>query len=112
MRIFRVRFTIRQIMVVVALVAMLLGLERMWTRRTYCLRRAKWHSLQEAGFRGESDGFETEAGYRRKTGDFAEAKLLETQSMEYRHESEHQARLKRAYEHVASHPWLPQPSED
>jgi hypothetical protein len=112
MRLFRLRFTIRRIMVVVALVAMLLGLERMWARRAYCLERAKWHSMQEAGFRGESDGYETEAGYSRKTGDFAEMEQLEAQSMEYRHESEHQARLKGSYEHVSAHPWIPLPIED
>jgi len=112
MRLFRVRFTLRWIMAAVALVALLLGLWRMWVRRAYCLQQAKWHSIQEAGFRGDSDSFQWEAGLRRKTGDFVEAKELETQSTEYRHESEHQARLKRAYEHVSSHPWLPLPSED
>src|SRR5262245_8962453 len=91
MRPFHVRFTIRRIMVAVALVALLLGLWRMWTRRAYCLQRAKWYSVQEAGFRGESDGFEQEAGWRRKTGDFVEAEQLETQSTEYRHQSEKMA---------------------
>ena len=112
MRLFRARFTIRRMMIAVALVAMLLGLWRMWVRRAYCLQQAKWHSVQEAGFRGESDGFEWEASNMRKVGDFAEAKRLEAQSTEYRHASENQARLKRAYEYVSSHPWSPLPSED
>ena len=112
MRLFRVRFTIRRIMAAVVLVAVLLTLGRMWVRRAYCLQQAKWHSVQEAGFRSESDGFEHEARDMRSAGDFVAAKQLEAQSMEYRHESEHQARLKRAYEHISSHPWLPLPSED
>jgi hypothetical protein len=77
MRLFRLRFTLRWIMAAVALVALLLGLGRMWVRRASCLHRAKWHSIPEAGFRGESDSFQWEAGLRRKTGDFAEAKELE-----------------------------------
>ena len=112
MRLFRVRFTIRRIMAAVALVALLLGLGRMWVRRADCLQRAKWHSIQEGGFRGESDGFEWEAGLRRKTGDVAEAKQLEAQAADYRRASEQQARLERAYEYVSSHPWLALPSED
>ena len=64
MRLFRVRFTIRRIMATVALVALLLCLRRMWVRRADRLQRAKWYSVQEAGFRGESDGFEQEAGWR------------------------------------------------
>jgi hypothetical protein len=112
MRPFRVRFTIRRIMTAVALVALLLGLGLMWARQAYCLKRAKWHSVQEDGFRSESDGFVWEAGLRRKTGDVAEAMELEAQSAEYRRASEEQARLKRAHEYVASHPWLAPPSED
>jgi hypothetical protein len=112
MRLLRVRFTIRRMMAAVALAALLLGFWRMWARRAYCLERAKWHSTQEAGFRGESDGYEWEARLRRNTGDFAEAKQLEAQGTEYRQESEHQARLKRAYEYASSHPWLPLPGED
>jgi hypothetical protein len=112
MRRFRVRFTIRQIMLAVALVALLLCVGRMWVRRAYCLQRAKWHSIQEGGFRGESDGFVEEAENAKKVGDFAFAKESEAQAKEYRRESEHQARLKRAYEYVSSHPWLPLPSED
>ena len=108
----RVRFTIWRTMVAVALVALLLTLGRMWVRRAYCLQRAKWHSVQEGGFRGESEGFEWEAGLRKKTGDFAEARQLEAQAVEYRRASEQQARLRRTYEHVSSHPWLPLPSED
>jgi hypothetical protein len=108
----RVRFTIRRIMAAVALVALLLTLGRMWVRRAYCLQQAKWHSVQEAGFRGESRGFEEEAVNARKVGDFRYAKESEAQAVEYRRASEDQARLKRAYEYVSSHPWLPLPSED
>ncbi len=112
MRLFRAQFTIRQIMAAVALVALLLCLGRMVVRRAYCLQRAKWHSIQEGGFRSESHGFEEEAENARKVGDFKFAKESEAQATEYHRASEQQARLKRAYEYVSSHPWLPLPSED
>jgi hypothetical protein len=106
------RFRVRTLTLAVAFVAVVLGAWRVWSRRTYCLERAKWHAVQEAGFRSESDGFRQEARDMRSAGDPAEAERLEAQDKEYRRESEHQARLSRDYAYLAAHPWLPLPSED
>ena len=52
MRLPRVRFTVRRMMVAVAVLALPLGAERTWRRCSYCRERAGHHANQEKGDKG------------------------------------------------------------
>jgi hypothetical protein len=59
MRVPRLRFTVRRIMIVVALVALALWGGRMYQRWSYCQRRAAYHDQRRVIFeRLKSQGFE------------------------------------------------------
>lgn len=44
-RLRRIRFSVRQLIVVVAVLGVILGAEQMWRRREFCLERAAFHRL-------------------------------------------------------------------
>jgi hypothetical protein len=102
MRLPRVRFTVRRMMVVVAAVAILLSGELMRRRRAPCLGRLAWLAGREKAWGADDPSWEREVASPYLKGGkqmgVAEA-LVEI------------ARQKRKYEYAASHPWLPIPPE-
>jgi hypothetical protein len=87
-----VRFTVRQMMVAVTLVAVLLGV--VIRRRDYCLRMAARHAQEEARVR-----FDRQSARSRLV-------LLSAFAIEERH-----AALRSAYQRVAARPWESLPDD-
>lgn len=96
MRIPRVRFTVRRMMVAVVVVSLLLWAKGMWERRVYCQRRADyWASREREAFKmakecGEdpSEPWRSWAAVEREAAD-------------------RYARLRVKYEDGAAQPWVP-----
>lgn len=104
MRILRIRFTLRRMIVVVAIVAVSLGLGGMWMRHERYLGLAQGYSLQEQVARDHQDLIQvTKMDRRGKV-------LLDA----FPRKRVHYARMRAKYEHAARHPWLsvaPDPPE-
>ena len=83
MRMPRVRFTVRRMMVVVAIVALGLWVQVLRTRRSAFLRVAETHRRQAALLRIDTHGIVPPDWFDRKE------------------------RLARKYSYAAAHPWLP-----
>jgi hypothetical protein len=86
------RFTIRRMMVVVAIVCALLGVDRMARRRAYCLEQAKL-------WKERADEFVTGAGVCLKE-EFDKPGM-------YTALYERTRAIERNYRHAARYPWLP-----
>lgn len=105
----RFRWRVSTLLWSVAVLALLLGAERTWQRSSLCKERAVHHANQEKGARLEAVGLELTAESARKWGQVALEKESSFEANYYRSEELHHAKLKREYQRVALHPWLPLP---
>jgi hypothetical protein len=104
MRMPRVRFTVRRLMIAVAVAALLLGGDVLWRKRAGYLARANVEAASEMQSRAlikvYESAIETSAapsvadGYRH---------WVEV----HREEADYHGRLRRKYERAARYPWLP-----
>jgi hypothetical protein len=115
MRLPRPRITIRRLMIAVAIVALLLGAELTRRRRAFCVQQASYYADWERTSRSYAEDFEKEARIAARWPEdewargFAEEN--EREARLFRSNESRYARLKQAYERVASRPWLPLPLE-
>jgi hypothetical protein len=93
----RLRFTVRRLMVAVAVVAVLLGAFSLLRRASYCMDRAAWHAAQEARLRDEGRILASDT-------------LLIAANLADPRADEH-ARLSSMYQHVAFRPWESLPDD-
>ena len=93
----RLRFTVRRMMVAVAVVAVLLGAFSQLRRASYCMDRAARHVAQEARLRDEGRML-------------ASNTLLIAANLADARADEH-ARLSSIYQYVAFRPWVPLPDD-
>jgi hypothetical protein len=98
----RPRFTVRWMMVAVAMVAVLLGGELMRRRRAACLERLAWLAKHEKILAASKPEEERE---------IASLYLKHGKQMGVEEALEEIARQRRRYEYAASHPWLPVPPD-
>ena len=131
MRVPRVRFTVRRMMVAVAIVAVVMGatieakrfgrLSRQYQRKAIASAREErlWHRALRGGMASEVEAQQLSAVLRAKDQDLADlwAEAASESSGAVRGVREivaHHARLRRKYEHAASRPWesvAPDPRE-
>jgi Tfp pilus assembly protein PilE len=121
MRIPRVRFTIRFLMIVVAVVGVFLTVARLIYFRRHYEVIAAMHASKEATYVRQAQGYErrhdwcaqqaTIANDRSASVEGSGWKRLATSSGAIAHDlrrlAVHEARLKRTYERAARYPWLP-----
>ncbi len=93
----RLRFTVRRMMIAVAVVAVGLAVVVGWTRSVFCLKRAAWHAVHEARLRADGRMLASHSLLIR-------ANLADSDAAEH-------ARLRARYQYVASRPWEPLPDD-
>jgi hypothetical protein len=103
MRIPRLRFTVRRLMLAVAVVAALLGCADLWRRREHYRRLAETHALSEMVLRVDSVMARGDP-----TGGPGVRLLDLSDSLEEAAKwADYHAGLRRKYERAARYPWLP-----
>ncbi len=110
MRVPRVRFTVRRMMVAVAVVCVFLGAENFRRRRAFCLRRANHHRYRTTFLNGDHVGASFAYAYPRPhptPPDWSGLQYMREKDM---HLDWHW-RVAERYERAATLPWLATPSE-
>jgi hypothetical protein len=112
MRLPRVRFTVRRLMVVVAVISVLLGAERYRRRRVFCLSRASYHRLHVMFWCGNHIvapiGYSrVPRGQRPSPPDYEKLQYVRRRDL---HIDWHWSLAER-FESAALHPWLALPAE-
>jgi hypothetical protein len=102
MRLPRVQFTVRRMMVAVAVVAILMGGELMRRRRAACLERLAWLAGREKAWGADDPSWQREV---------ASPYLKHGKQMGVAEALAEIAQQRRMYEYVASHPWLTVPPD-
>jgi hypothetical protein len=97
MRLPHIRFTVRRMMIAVAVMALMFGAARLWQRRDFCLRRAALHARWEASRRADE-------------WTLARNSLLIAANLAQADADEH-ARMKSIYERIALRLWETLPDD-
>lgn len=109
----RVRFTVRRLMVAVAVAAVLMGLVAQGLRRASLLRLADYHAREARRYRtivvsSASVAADYRAGRPGLEGDYeAGARLYSDQVRWFGPLADHHEALRGKYERAARRPWLP-----
>jgi hypothetical protein len=110
MKLPRVLFTVRRMMIAVAVVCLFLGAENFRRRRAFCLRRANYHRYRTTFRNGDhvAAGFTyAHRGPHPSPPDWGRLQYMRQKDM---HVDWHW-RLAERYERAATLPWLATPSE-
>jgi hypothetical protein len=110
MRFPRFRFTIRRMMIVVAIVAVLVTAERLRRIRSYRLQKAEDYSAAEQAYLADVRKFDAQFTTPRAINEaFSSRRIMSLMRSQgrIRKLGEHSGKLKRTYEKAARYPWLP-----
>jgi regulator of PEP synthase PpsR (kinase-PPPase family) len=106
----RFRFTIRRMMIAVAVVAVLITAEKLRQVRRDRLRKAAEYAVEEASWMDDALKVETMTRKPKSLTDAASRKRvveLEEVVTNYRLSGDRSGKLKQIYEKAARYPWLP-----
>jgi hypothetical protein len=94
-------------MVAVALLGVVVGIERLYQRRAACLARAAFHAKLEDRARSLADSMLASDAFNAREGNVSSSQFWRKRALLQRAESDRQASLRRKYERAARYPWLP-----
>jgi hypothetical protein len=96
----RVRLTVRRLMVIVAVVAVMFAMEQMYQHWSYCQRRSAYHDQRRAVFTAlEDNGVVVLGSLNEQNGEERVNSLAES--------IQDHTRMREKYAGAAWHPWLP-----
>jgi hypothetical protein len=112
MKLPRVRFTMRRMMVAVAIVALAIGIERLYQRRAAYKRLASLHSSRQERAIKLAASQSLSVELNREKGNVQASSTWDRMLSRSRLEIQQQSLLASKYEYLANHPWLSVTPED